>query len=184
MRALASFAALSLAACASTPEPQLTARIAPDVTLALPAPPNYPETRALTQIIRARRDGETRAFEAALTLSPAEVVIVIAAVAGPRLATITWTGEGVSQDRAALAPDAVPVENVLADIFVGMWPAEAVRASLPDGVELSEETGVRILSRGDEQLILVVTDPANPHVTTLTNVALGYELTIRSRSDE
>lgn len=168
------------ASCASTPAAApLQARIASDVLLTLPLPPGYPDTRVIQQIGQGRYGEHESAFEAVLSLAPARVEIVLTMLGGPRLATITWDEAGIREARSPFAPDEVPVQNILADVFVSMWPAEAVAHALPEGVRLSvEEDGARTVSRGDEVLVSVIPDAENPARSVVRNALFGYEVII------
>ncbi|MEJ0058664.1 MAG: DUF3261 domain-containing protein [Terricaulis sp.] len=159
----------------------MRARISESITLNLPTPPAYPETQTLSQIIRGRYGETERAFECIVSLSPESVEIVVTTPGGPRLATIIWSATGVEERRTALAPQGVPVENILADLFVARWPGEAITESLPTGVTFSDIDGVRTLAGPDGLLVDVTPDAADPTRVTLRNRAFGYELTIVSR---
>lgn len=193
------FAALA-SGCASLPQlptlplihrdevvatPSLQARIAEGVVLTLPQPPNYPDTRTIVQSGRAQYADHQGAFDAVLSLSPEHVEIVLAMAVGPRLATINWDSEGVREERALYAPNNVPVENILADIFMSVWPANAVAEALPDGLALTvAEDGARTVRRGEEVIVEITTDPANPARTMVRNAALGYEVSLFSQSQD
>ncbi|WP_420478913.1 DUF3261 domain-containing protein [Brevundimonas sp. FT23028] len=183
---------LAVTGCATAPrEPSratagaaLQARIAPDIVLTLPTPPAYPQTRTLMQAGQIRHGNRQAAFESILSLSPEEVEIVITmAGGGLRLSTIRWTTEGVLETRSPIAPDSIPVANILADIFIALWPAEAINAALPEGVTLTETAdGGRQVRRGDELVSEITPDPANPARRTSRNLAFGYEVAIVSRA--
>jgi hypothetical protein len=178
--------ALAVGAC-SRPEPaedgRLRAHIAEDVALTLPSPPGFPETRALSQIVRARYGERAAAFEAILDLSPDQVTVVITVLGGPRVATLTWNEEGVREERTLLAPAGVPVENILADLFLVVWPAQAIAESLPEGVELvTDESGLhRRIQRNGDTLVEVTPDPADPSRVVVINHAFEYEVSITSQ---
>jgi hypothetical protein len=178
--------AVAAGACGARHEPaedgRLRAHIAEDVELMLPSPPGYPETRTLSQIVRARYGERSAAFEAVLDLSPEQVTVVITALGGPRVATLTWNEAGVREERTLLAPTGVPVENILADIFLVVWPTEAVAASLPEGVELvtDEDGRHRRLQRDGETIVEIAPDPENPSRAVVRNLAFEYEVTITS----
>jgi Protein of unknown function (DUF3261) len=180
MRALMLCLAASAAACASAPEQGPRARIAEGLELTLPAPPGYPGHRTLSQTARARYGLLTGAFQSVVSLSPTQVDIVVTAAIGPRIATIRWDKSGVHEERTMLAPQGVPVENMLADLFIAHWPPEAIVAALPDGVELSvDETGGRTLS-ADGIVIMEVRRESETR-TIIRNAALGYEISIISQ---
>lgn len=171
--------------CAAAPPRSVPAhaQIAQDVQLELPLPPNFPRAQTLHQLGRARWGERTLAFDAVLTLSPDAAEIVIAAASGPRLATIAWDKSGVRRTLAARAPRDIPVENLLADVFLLLWPAEAVAAALPADISLAESPdGARILRRAGQVLVEITPDPVQPARTLIRNHAFGYEVSVLSQS--
>lgn len=174
---------LAASACASAPEQAPRAHIADGLALTLPLPPGYPETRTLAQTARARYGLLQAAFESVVSLSPDQVDIVVTAAIGPRLATIHWDKDGVREERTLLAPEGVPVENLLADLFVSSWPPEAVAAALPAGVELilDAEGGRALVSNG--VVIMEIRRESETRVA-IKNLAFGYEINIVSRTLE
>jgi hypothetical protein len=163
----------------------LRARIAEDVSLVLPTPPGYPEERTIVQSGRAQFGERRAAFEAVLALGPERTEIVLMMPAGPRLSTIVWDASGVHEERAPFVPDGLPVENILADIFVTVWPEGAVAGVLPSDVTLDVAAdGARTIRRGDEVILTVGPDPADPARFVVRNAALGYEVTLVRQEDE
>lgn len=178
------FAAL-LASCASSPDAEpARALIAPDVALTLPTPPAYPETRTIMQTARAKYGPTEAAFEAVVSLSPERAEIVIAILGGPRLATISWDEIGVHEERTPIAPPQVPTANILSDLFVALWPLEAVAAALPEGVTVTEADGVRTISQGGIALMTITPDSTNAARSVVRNEAFGYEVRVVSQNLE
>ncbi|MET0182280.1 MAG: DUF3261 domain-containing protein [Caulobacterales bacterium] len=186
--------ALAMTGCASVPSipapPFLNgnndgvreAHLSDDIAVRLPMPPAYPETRVLMQTVRAQYGDQRQAFEALLSLSPDEVEIVVTAASGPRLSTIRWDRAGVHEDRTLLVPQGMPVENILGDLFVTLWPRDAVAHALPDGVEVREETGGgRTILAANTPLIEVRPVEGHEDQETVRNFARNYVLTITSR---
>lgn len=189
VRRLILIAAVLTAACSfgsdRSEDGRVRAHIAEDVVLTLPSPPAYPETRTLRQIVRARYGERDAAFESVVSLSPETATVIITMIGGPRVGTLTWDHTGVHEERTVLAPGGVPVENILADIFLTLWPTEAVAQALPEGVEVIDGgNGARIVRRGDEVIVEIATDPTDPARTLVKNFALGYEVAITSQSVE
>ena len=154
------------------------ANISETAALSLPLPPNYPETQTVLHSVRARYGERDAAFDAILSLSPELVEIVITAAAGPRLATITWDVDGVRQERALVAPGDIPVENILADIFVALWPREEVERALPPDCAFTiDDDGARTISQAGAPILEVHT---NASAIVVRNLAFGYELSIVS----
>lgn len=198
VRALIVALAAAVAACSANPipsvvpfigrdpplTPQPRAELAPGLTLALPTPPGFPETRTMQQTVRAHYGERSAVVECLLSLSPEEVIVVLTAVSGPRLATVTWNANGVRSEVLPIAPG-IPAENIVADMFISIWPAEVVRSALPQGVELVEgEHGARTIRQGEAAILEVTPDPADPNRIMVRNLALGYEVAIVSRTLE
>lgn len=186
VRALTLALAALAAGCASTADvAQPSAGIAAGVVLTLPTPPAYPDTRTILQTGYARYGDHNGAFEAVLSLGPDRTEIVMTMLGGPRLATIVWDGAGVRAERSAFAPDNVPVENILVDIFISVWPAALVEAALPEGLTLTvDEAGQRTVRRGEDVLVTVTPAPEDAARVSVRNYALGYEVVIVSQSVE
>jgi hypothetical protein len=163
----------------------LRAEIADDLTLVLPTPPGYPEERTIIQTGRAQFGERRMAFEAVLALGFERTEIVLMMPAGPRLSTIVWDATGVHEDRAPFVPDSLPVENILADIFVTVWPEASVVGTLPEGVTMDvAENGTRTIRRGDEIILTVGPDAADPSRFVVRNEAIGYEVVMTRQEEE
>lgn len=159
--------------------PLHVARISESTQIILPRPPGYPQTRNMVQTIRVQYAEKRAAFEAALSLSPEVVEIVVTAPSGPRLATITWTSEGIKEDRTLLAPEGIPVENILADVFILLWPRAALVAALPPDADVRDGAdGSRTVSRAGTPIVEIKPDATDRTRRTLRNLAFHYELTI------
>jgi hypothetical protein len=170
----------------ATAQPEgLRAEIADDLTLVLPTPPGYPEERTIIQTGRAQFGERRMAFEAVLVLGPERTEMVLMMPAGPRLSTIVWDATGVHEDRAPFVPDSLPVENILADIFVTVWPEASVAGTLPEGVTMDvAEDGGRTIRRGDEIILTVGPDAADPSRFVVRNEAIGYEVVMTRQEEE
>jgi hypothetical protein len=163
----------------------LRAEIADDLTLVLPTPPGYPEERTIIQTGRAQFGERRAAFEAVLALGAERTEIVLMMPAGPRLSTIVWDATGVHEDRAPFVPDSLPVENILADIFVTVWPEASVAGTLPEGVTMEVAAdGGRTIRRGDEVILTVGPDATDPSRFVVRNEAIGYEVVMTRQEEE
>ncbi len=179
-------AGLALAGCAGLPD---TARTPPGVavigrgaSLVLPTPPGFPERKSLTQAVIADTHGRRMAFDAVLDLSPETVEVAVAAPSGPRLAGIAWTAAGVTPLDSKAAPKGLRSENLLADIFMTLWPRAAVAAALrPAGEvrDLPDGAGRTVLVGGVPRVeIRTVKDADGGARTTVRNLDFGYTLTL------
>lgn len=159
------------------------AQIAEGVQLNLPVPPNFPQAETLQQLGRARYGDRRLAFDAVLTLSQPSAEIVIAAAGGPRLATIHWDSAGIRKTLSARAPRNIPIENLLADVFLLLWPPEAITAALPEDVIFRQaDNGARTLSRNGEVMLEITPEPGDATRTLIRNHAFGYEISVLSQS--
>ncbi len=189
MRAgLIAFAAtVALTGCVTTSgvRPTLLGRttpIAEGVDLSFPETPGYPGAFSSVQSVTATYRDQQVAFEAVLELGRDEANIVLTAPSGPRILSLRWTKAGISEQRTVLAPSQLSGLNVLGDIFVCLWPSEAVRAALPPGVELQEGGRVRQIVREGQVLVDVDTPSrtAGSMKQVLTQNAFGYKMTVSS----
>lgn len=161
--------------------------IAERVVLSLPATPGYPEERLLFQTLIGRYEARTRGFQATLSLSPERVEIILLAASGPRVMELAWTAEGIVETRSRLAPEDLDGLNILADIFISVWPKEAVAAALPQNAALLDGEGGREIWRGETRIIDIEhrgVDDAGRSRSRLTHLERGYVLDIISEDLE
>lgn len=151
-----------------------------DVKLTLPSRPGYPIPFEASQTVVARHENRTVAFQAALSLSEAEARVTLVAPSGPRILTLSWTETGVAEDRTILAPDQLRGVDVLADIFMCLWPADTVRAALAEPATLTSADGVRTIRSAERTVVEITEEPATDGATrhVLRNHDRGYSLTI------
>lgn len=150
------------------------------VKLTLPVRPGYPEQLEASQTVVARHENRTVAFQAALSLSESEARVTLVAPSGPRILTLTWTEAGVAEERTMLAPDQLRGVDVLADIFMCLWPADAVRAALADGVAIETADATRTIRTADRVVVEIAEEASAAGGTrhVLRNLDRGYSLTI------
>jgi hypothetical protein len=184
----AALACMVLAGCAASPAPVATspgtAVIGHGASLVLPRPPGYPGRKSLTQTVIADAQGRRMAFDTVLDLAPEAGEMAIAAPSGPRLGEISWNTEGVSPLDPNVAPKGLRSENLLADVFMTLWPKAQVEPALrPAGEvrDLPDGSGRTILVGGVPR-VKIVTVPADGGGTrtTVRNLDLNYSLTLIS----
>jgi hypothetical protein len=152
----------------------------------LPVTPSYPVPFSATQTVVGQYGERRAAFQAILDFSPAVAQVVLTAASGPRILSVTWTRDGIVEDRTPLAPADLKGLNVLGDIFVSLWPVEVVQAALPPGVEIVEDGPLRSVKTADRIIVEVETlamDGATMK-QRLRNLDFGYELTILTERSE
>jgi hypothetical protein len=193
IRRLAAVAAVGalLGGCATAPPgpppPAGVAAIARGpVYLTLPRPPAFPTEQEFAQSIVADYGPRKIAFDALVSLGPDRVTVIVTAPAGPRLAQIDWTAEGVRTAMDGPAPPGFRAENVLADLVVARWPKPLLEQALGGRLEVWDyQDGRRKLVRDKAETIIEVspptTDASGAERRTLTNYHFDYRLTIITR---
>lgn len=162
-------------ACGGTPSKQ------PDrVRLAL-SPAAFPERVSLQQHVHVQYAGGQADFDAVLDISP-EVITLVGLKFGQRLFTLRYDGSELVESRSAFLPREVQAHDVLSDLQLALWPADAVRAALPAGWTLRDSGAARTLSRGDDDVTTITYDgsPRWNGTISLDNPSQGYRLEIRS----
>lgn len=182
---------LLLHGCADAPpHAETRVAIAPDLTLTLPAPDSLgPDSLGLRleaiQLVVARHDGRSLAFEGRISITPDRIAITCVDGMGRRLMDITWTRTAIIARRSAEVPPHLAPENILADLVLLYWPEPVVRQALSGGT-LTVNAGARIVAMDGTQAIHAEHRPGpagDPWSgsSRLQNVAWGYSLDIQSR---
>lgn len=139
IRTLLIAAILLLAACAGT-SPR-SAGDSPELRL---SPASLGRELVLQQQLTFTIGGEQRSMEALLEVDANGVALAVQA-AGQSALVLRWDGAHLQEQRAAWLPPQVRGERVLNDLQLSYWPAQAIRAALPDGWTLEEDRDVRRL---------------------------------------
>lgn len=156
------------------------------VSLALPMPPGYPREVTVLQTVQGAYGAQRRTFQSLVTLGADEARVIMTMPGGPRIMTIHWSAQGVTTERAALAPAELMGENVLADIVITLWDLEALGPALSDDATITEADGVRTIYSARREVITVryADDSTSTKRMVLTNHDFGYELVISSQRTE
>ncbi len=101
---------------------------------------------------------------------------------GQRVLLMQWDGRDLRVQRHPMLPAEVDTDRMLRDLCLTFWPAEAVRAALPEGWTW-EQTATALELRQDGQVRLVVQRPT-ANIVEIVNRAEGYRLLIESQSQE
>jgi hypothetical protein len=172
------------------PPPPGSAAVARDsLYLTLPLPPGFPEEREMAQSVVADYGPRKVAFDALVSLSPDRVIVIVTAPAGPRIARIDWTKDGVAVQTEGPPPPGFRAENVLADLVLANWPKAAVETAINDRLLVWDfADGRRKLVRegaGRRELVIDITAPVadgdGSISRVLTNHDFGYSLTLVTR---
>lgn len=168
-------AVLTLAGC-NAPQPQQPARLG----LRL-APAALGTPISLQQRLAVERDGHIDYLEAALEVDESHVGMIGLAL-GQRVMSLDFDGSKLQSWRHSLLPEQVRAEDVLEDIQLTYWPADAIRAALPAGWNVKDE-GMRRTLWANGAKVMEIDYSAEPRwngKVVLTNLRYQYQLTIQS----
>lgn len=177
--------AVAIVGGCATQRPDTTAFLGPDLPFRTPAPRDLGASVQVAQLITARYGGETYIFAAQLSVSSDQLTLICLDPFGRRALTIVSTGDEITTDAAPWLPRELKAENILADIAVVYWPAEAVRHGLRETKAVVSAQGqYRTITINDREVIRVDYDePAGqtwPSSARYRNHAFGYELVLQS----
>jgi hypothetical protein len=166
-------AAALLAGCATAPPPQ--ARLG----LKLP-PAALGASIGVQQHLKVERAGRTDDLDVALQVEP-EAIDVVGLAFGQRVLTMHYDGKELTSWRHVMLPSQVRPEDVLEDMQLTLWPAEAVAAALPDGWRIAEQGATRTLYLADEPIMRISYSgtPRWSGTVVLENLRYHYKLTIQ-----
>jgi len=178
-RSAALAAALVLAGCASAPRQ-------PEARLGLKlAPAALGTSISVQQHLKVEREGRTDDLDVALQVEP-DAIDVVGLAFGQRVLTLHYDGKELSSWRHLMLPSQVRAEDVLEDIQLTLWPADAVAAALPSGWQVSEQGKVRTLTLAGEPVMRIVYSgvPRWSGTVVLDNLRYHYKLTIQFAATE
>jgi hypothetical protein len=81
-----------------------------------------------------------------------------------------------------MLPAEVDTDRVLRDLCLTFWPAEAIRAALPEGWAWVATADGQVLQQAGEARVLLRRPSAN--IVEIVNKAEGYRLLIESQPSE
>ncbi|KQZ28167.1 DUF3261 domain-containing protein [Duganella sp. Root1480D1] len=166
--------ALLLAACAATPQ-QPPARLGLKL-----APAALGTSLSVQQHLKVERNGRTDDLDVALQVEP-EAVDVVGLAFGQRVLSLHYDGKALSSWRHVMLPAQVRAEDVLEDIQLTLWPADAVAAALPAGWRVAEQGRLRTLYLDEAPVMQITYSDAQRWNGTvvLENLRYHYKLTIQ-----
>ncbi len=98
---------------------------------------------------------------------------------GQRVLLMQWDGAALRLERHPRLPDEVDANRMLRDLCLVFWPAEAVRAALPEGWHWVDANSVQSLQQGDATWLTV--RRSGQRIVEIINTAEGYRLLIESQ---
>ncbi len=173
-----------IAGCVKDP-PLPSARIAPGVSFSLPPLTGDMASIEAAQAVLGEAGGSPVQFQSQIKAADGKVVVVMVDPLGRRALEIEWSADGIAIDAAPWLPEQVRPLNVLADIVIAHWPAEAVRAGLAEtGARLRVAGNAREIAMADDLLMQVEYgedfQPPWHGSLVVRNFALDYSLKIIS----
>lgn len=174
VKAAACAAIFVLAGCASTAPP-------PAARLGLKlAPSALGATLSVQQHLRVERNGRSDELDVALEVDPRHIEMVGLAL-GTRVLSLSYDGKDMSTWRHVMLPSQVKAEDVLEDMQLSLWPADAIRPALPSGWRIEDKGLQRTLSMGDETIMTIrySTMPRWEGAMVLDNLRYHYRITIQ-----
>ena len=91
---------------------------------------------------------------------------------GQRILLLVWDGARLQETREPVVPETLDGRAILRDLQLVYWPAEAIRAALPQGWRLEEQAARRRVYRGAR----VVFESARGDAAPLGNASLWNRL--------
>jgi Protein of unknown function (DUF3261) len=148
------------------------------------APSALGESISLQQHLTVERNGSVDELEAVLEVDPRRLDLVGLAL-GQRVLTLHYDGQILNAWRHPLFPPEVRDEDILEDLQLILWPADAVRQALPGGWRIEEKDKRRILLSG-QMPVTVIDYSGEPRWNgkiELSNLRYQYRLIIQSVSN-
>lgn len=145
------------------------------------SPAAFPQSISLQQHVEVAQGGKSVDFEAVLDVTP-EAVTLVGLAFNQRVFTLKYDGVKLQESRSKMLPREVQAGDVLSDLQIALWPADAVRSALPVGWTLKDSEGQRVLSQSDTART-TITYSATPRwsgTITLQNHQCDYRLLIKS----
>jgi uncharacterized protein DUF3261 len=144
---------------------------------------------SVTQVVRVERAGAPP-FEvlAALELDARGLRVAALGPLGNRILFLEWDGSAYHEERDPEVPADFPLELILRDLQLVLFPAAAVRQALPPGGawSLSDTPYRRVLSL-DGEPVIAIDYSAEDHFSadvSFHHLTLGYAIAIRRADSE
>ena len=172
---VAGFVVVLMTGCSTPPKPEpgrLTLQLSP---AALDA------SIALQQHLKVERNARIDELDTALEVDADHVQLVGLAL-GQRVLSLNYNGKELTSWRHVMLPSQVRAEDVLGDLQLVLWPAEAIWQALPAGWRIEEQGLHRTLLQGDD-IVTSIDYSGQPRwsgTVVLENRRFHYRLTIQS----
>lgn len=118
------------------------------------APSALGESISLQQQLTVESNGRVDELEAVLEVDPGRLDLV-GLVLGQRVLTLHYDGQMLNAWRHPMFPPEVRDEDILEDLQLMLWPADALRQALPDGWRIEENGPRRTLLIGETPVTVI-----------------------------
>ncbi|WP_295749393.1 DUF3261 domain-containing protein [Undibacterium sp.] len=175
LRLLALPALLALSACTSLTS-QPNARLGLQLSPAL-----LGQAISLQQHLKVERNGRIDELDAALEVD-AEHLELVGLAFGQRVLSLHYDGKNLSSWRHLMLPAQVRAEDVLEDLQLCLWPADAISAALPAGWRVQDQ-GLRRSLYFADTIVATIDYSGMPRWSgsiILNNLRYQYRLSIQS----
>jgi Protein of unknown function (DUF3261) len=148
------------------------------------APSALGESISLQQHLTVERNGRVDELDAVLEVDSRRLDLV-GLVLGQRVLTLHYDGQILNTWRHPLFPLEVRDEDILEDLQLILWPADAVRQALPGGWRIEEKDSRRTILIGQMPVTVIdyTGEPRWNGQIELSNVRYQYRLIIQSVSN-
>jgi hypothetical protein len=143
---------------------------------------------SVAQIVRVERAGSPP-FEvlAALELDAHWLRVAALGPLGNRILLLEWDGSAYHEERDPQVPADFPLELILRDLQLSMFPASAIRQALPPGEWSLTDTPYRRVLFLDRAPVITIDYSAEDHFSgnvSFRHLTLGYAIEIRPAGSE
>jgi hypothetical protein len=162
-----------LAGCATAP---------PQARLGLKLPPAaLGESISVQQHLKVERAGRVDDLDVALQVEP-DAIDVVGLAFGQRVLTMRYDGKELTSWRHFMLPAQVRPDDILEDMQLTLWPAEAIAAALPVGWRVADAGDTRTVYLADEPIMRIAYSGSLRWSGTvvLENLRYRYKLTIQA----
>jgi len=145
------------------------------------APAALGETISVQQHLVVEKGGRIDELDAAVEIDPAQVQMVGLAF-GQRVLSLSYDGKELTSWRHLMLPKQVRAEDVLEDLQLSLWPADAIARALPQGWRI-EDAGLRRTLYLNDAVVATITYSGMPRwsgTVKLDNLRYAYKLTIQT----
>jgi hypothetical protein len=145
------------------------------------APVTLGASISLQQHLSVEREGGSDDLDTALEVDPERLDLVGLAL-GQRVLAMHFDGRTLESWRHPLLPSQLRAEDVLEDLQLTLWPADAIRQALPAGWRIEETDLRRTLLLNDLPVMMINYSGAPRWIgkIELVNLRYHYRLTILS----